>query len=61
MFEKLVTGFVSAVMVLQVTMLALDERFAIFPYVFGLDIRYVLTIGMIGVSTVAGIVRRFFK
>lgn len=48
------------IIVLEVLMLLLDERFPwLFPYIFGLDLRYVLTIGLAVVGVcIFGILRR---
>ncbi len=59
--QKLVAFGASSILALNVLMLLFDERFAIFPYLFGLDIRYVLTIGFVGLEAVTAIIRRAFK
>ncbi|HEV2120777.1 MAG TPA: hypothetical protein VGS11_11845 [Candidatus Bathyarchaeia archaeon] len=59
--EKLVAIGASSVLALNAFMLLLDERFAIFPFVFGFDIRYVLTFVIVGIGAVASVVKKMFK
>jgi hypothetical protein len=59
--EKLVAIGASSVLALDASMLLLDERFPIFPLVFGLDLRYVLTFALVGIGVVGAVVRRVFK
>ena len=48
-------------MALEGTMLLVDERIAIFPYIFGIDLRYVLSLGLFGVVAVVSILKKVFK
>jgi hypothetical protein len=59
--EKVVAIGASSVLALDASMLLLDERFPIFPLVFGLDLRYVLAFALVGIGVVGAVVRRVFK
>ena len=49
-------GIVLSTMDLYALMLLIDERIHVFSYILGMDIRYLLTIGMIGFVAVASII-----
>lgn len=51
----------SSILALDAAMLLLDERLAIFPPVFGLDLRYVLTLGLLGIGVIGAVIRRVLK
>ena len=59
--QKIVAVGASSILALDATMLLLDERFPIFPFVLGLDLRYILTLGLVGLGAVGAVVRRVFK
>jgi hypothetical protein len=59
--ESIVAIGASSILALDASMLLIDERLAIFPLVFGLDLRYVLTIAVIVVSTVGATIHRVVK
>jgi hypothetical protein len=46
--QKLIALGASAILALDASMLVLDERFSIFPLIFGLDLRYVSALGLVG-------------
>jgi len=51
----------SSILALDAAMLLLDERLAIFPLVFGLDLRYVLTLGLLAIGVIGAVIRRVLK
>ena len=59
--QKIVAVGASSILALDAAMLLLDERLAIFPLVFGLDLRYVLTLGLVGIGAIGAVVRRVLK
>ena len=59
--QKIVAVGASSILALDVAMLLLDERLAIFPLVFGLDLRYVLTLGLVGIGAIGAVARRVLK
>jgi hypothetical protein len=59
--QKIVAVGASSILALDAAMLLLDERLAIFPLVFGLDLRYVLTLGLVGIGAIGAVVRRMLK
>jgi len=59
--QKIVAVAASSILALDAAMLLLDEQLAIFPLVFGLDLRYVLTLGLVGIGAIAAVVRRVLK
>ncbi len=59
MFEKMFAVIIASIMGLNTLMLLMDEQIHIFPYILGIDIRYLITIAMMGFAAVASIVRRF--
>ena len=67
--QKLVTigaSIVSlSIIALDASMLLLDEQFTIFPYVYGFDIRYLLSLGItlftVGAVLVVKGFRKVFK
>jgi hypothetical protein len=60
-FEKIVTITTASIIGLNALMLMIDERISVFPYIFGLDIRYLLTLGLVGLGLVGAGVRRVLK
>ena len=60
-FEKIVTITTASIMGLNALMLMIDEQISVFPYISGLDIRYLLTLGLVGLGLVGGGLRRVFK
>ncbi len=65
MNDRILAVAFSGIMGLNVLMLLLDEQVHIFPYLFGWDIRYLFSIGMIvftiGATLVVKGLRRFHK
>jgi len=59
--QKIVAVGACSILALDAAMLLLDERLAIFPLVFGLDLRYVLTLGLVGIGAIGAVVRRVLK
>jgi hypothetical protein len=59
--QKIVAIGASSILALDAAMLLLDERLAIFPLVLGLDLRYVLTLGLVGIGAIRAVVRRVLK
>ncbi len=63
--QKLIALGASTILALDASMLVLDERFSIFPLIFGLDLRYVLALGLVcfgvGLTVFVRLIRRFKK